>query len=364
MVEPTGYTALDLIGFTDKGTYSASATYVKNDLVHVGNSTWRCLIDDTTGITPTEGTNWTIFIESATSLSGMSDVELNTPKDGDGLVHDGNNWTNVPIMTKEQWKKNGAYNLYNHNLQTQVVSTGGGSVTVTVNRTVGSPDYGTFSIVGTVGSATDIVVGALDSNVFKAGQKYKLTGCPSGGGSSTYNIRVTGAGVEDHGDGVEFTATGSDQMKIQLRGASINATFKPMIITDLNATYADYQPYAKTNRELTEETSIKFYDLSSAKGTNITFLSASAVKLGDMVFLQGHWTGSNNSSEPILTVPQELNPKATKVYGYGMAKFSTGYVAGEYSLKNTAGNLYQSISSSAGTEGEFSVIYSISKSTT
>ena len=75
----------------------------------------------------------------------------------------------------------------------------------------------------------------------------------------------------------------------------------------------------------------------------------------------------NNNQEMLLseyTVPQELNPKATKVYGYGMAKFSTGYVAGEYSLKNTAGNLYQSISSSAGTEGEFSVIYSISKSTT
>ena len=137
-----------------------------------------------------------------------------------------------------------------------------------------------------------------------------------------------------------------------------------MITTDLNATYADYVEYAKTNRELTDDTSIKFYDLSSAKGTNVTFLSASAVTLGDMVFLQGHWIGSNNSSDIILTVPQELNPKATKVYGYGMAKFSTGYVAGEYSLKNSGGNLYQSISSSAGTEGEFSVIYSISKSTT
>lgn len=258
MVEPTGYTALDLIGFTDRGPYDPDANYVKNDLTHVGNSIWLCKIDDTTGITPTEGANWTIFIESATSLAGMSDVDLNTPKAGDGLVHDGNDWTNIPIMTKEQWKKNGAYNLYNHNLQTQVVNTGGGSVTVTVNRTVGSPDYGTFSIVGTVGSATDIVVGALDSNVFKAGQKYKLTGCPSGGGANTYNIRITGAGVEDHGDGIEFTATGSDQMKIQLRGASIDVTFKPMITTDLNATYDDYVPYAMTNRELTKNLAIEF----------------------------------------------------------------------------------------------------------
>lgn len=193
-------------------------------------------------------------------LIDLDDVAITTPADGDGLIYDNTaqKWKNIPIISRiialfNAWKRNGAYNLYNHNLQTQEVSTGDGtSVTVTVNRTVGSADYGTFTIVGTVGSATDITVGALDPNVFKVGQKYKLTGCPNGGGATTYNIRVTGAGVEDNGDGVEFTATGSDQMKIQLRGASINATFKPMITTDLNATYADYVPYAKTNRELTD----------------------------------------------------------------------------------------------------------------
>ena len=63
MVEPTGYTALDLIGFTDKGLYSGSANYVKNDIVHDSTEKmWRCLIDDTTGITPVEGVNWTAFI--------------------------------------------------------------------------------------------------------------------------------------------------------------------------------------------------------------------------------------------------------------------------------------------------------------
>lgn len=68
MVNPTGYTALDLIGFTDKGTYSSSANYVKNDLVHYGGNIWRCLIDDTTGIAPAEGVNWTLFIGEPTNL--------------------------------------------------------------------------------------------------------------------------------------------------------------------------------------------------------------------------------------------------------------------------------------------------------
>lgn len=68
MVNPTGYTALDMIGFTDKGPYSSSANYVKNDLVHDSGNIWRCLIDDTSGIAPAEGVNWTLFIGEPTNL--------------------------------------------------------------------------------------------------------------------------------------------------------------------------------------------------------------------------------------------------------------------------------------------------------
>lgn len=63
MTEPTGYTPLDLIGFTDRGDYSSSETYVKNDLVTYDGTKWRCKIDDTTGQTPAENTYWTVFIE-------------------------------------------------------------------------------------------------------------------------------------------------------------------------------------------------------------------------------------------------------------------------------------------------------------
>ena len=68
MIEPTGYTALDLVGFTDKGTYAANVNYVKNDLVHYGGNIWRILIDDTIGITPAEGPNYTLFIGEPTNL--------------------------------------------------------------------------------------------------------------------------------------------------------------------------------------------------------------------------------------------------------------------------------------------------------
>ncbi len=69
MTEPTGFTAVGMVGFTDQGTYSSSFNYVKNDLVHYGGNIWKCLIDDTIGITPTEGTNWTLFIGEPTNMA-------------------------------------------------------------------------------------------------------------------------------------------------------------------------------------------------------------------------------------------------------------------------------------------------------
>ena len=63
MVEPTGYTALDMIGFTDKGTYDPLENYVKNDIVHdADEKMWRCKVDDTRGVTPAEGVSWTKYI--------------------------------------------------------------------------------------------------------------------------------------------------------------------------------------------------------------------------------------------------------------------------------------------------------------
>lgn len=68
MVTPTGYTALDLVGFTDKGAFDGNVAYVKNDLVHHGGNIWRVLADDVTGIIPSEGINYTLFIGEPTNL--------------------------------------------------------------------------------------------------------------------------------------------------------------------------------------------------------------------------------------------------------------------------------------------------------
>lgn len=105
MVNPTGYTALDLVGYTDKGVYSSSANYVKNDLVHYNNKLWRCLIDDTSNVTPAEGVTWTIFVEEPGVMTGATSGAAGTggtvPAPGAGdqtkfLKGDGT-WDNPPL---------------------------------------------------------------------------------------------------------------------------------------------------------------------------------------------------------------------------------------------------------------------------
>lgn len=98
MVEPTGYSALDLIGFTDKGDYAAGSTYVKNDVVHYGGNMWLCKLDDTTGHTPAEGTYWTLWLESDTTLASMTDTQISSPVDGDVLEYN---------STASKWKNSG-----------------------------------------------------------------------------------------------------------------------------------------------------------------------------------------------------------------------------------------------------------------
>ncbi|MDO4285221.1 MAG: hypothetical protein Q4C60_07765 [Eubacteriales bacterium] len=73
MAAPEGYTALGRIGFVDRGTYSASATYQKGDVAFYQGSTWLCLVEGTKGVTPAAGANWKYFArgfnaETATEL--------------------------------------------------------------------------------------------------------------------------------------------------------------------------------------------------------------------------------------------------------------------------------------------------------
>lgn len=68
MSAPSGYTALDFVGFTDKGTYSPIVKYMRNDLVHYGGNIMRCKVDDTMNVTPVEGANWELWVGASANL--------------------------------------------------------------------------------------------------------------------------------------------------------------------------------------------------------------------------------------------------------------------------------------------------------
>ena len=82
MSAPSGYTALDFVGFTDKGTYNTSSTYMRNDLVHYGGNIMRCLVDNTTNVTPVAGANWELWVGASANLAERTIAPLeNNPAD-------------------------------------------------------------------------------------------------------------------------------------------------------------------------------------------------------------------------------------------------------------------------------------------
>ena len=136
-------------------------------------------------------------------------------------------------------------NLLNPTLGTTIVN----GVTVTNN------EDGTFTLDGT---ATGWVI--LDGNcpvALKAGKPYRLTGCPSGGASGETNAYRIGlynetSGnsllVSDIGNGRTFTRDADVVADLHIIVAPSTTVedlvFKPMLTTDLSATYDDYVQYS------------------------------------------------------------------------------------------------------------------------
>lgn len=148
----------------------------------------------------------------------------------------------------DDYSELGAVNFVVPNFTTKVVS----GVTFTVN------DDGSITASGTAtANCSTYSVFTLPKGT------YRLSGCPSGGSTSgnsgTFRLSLvnalSSAVFEDgNGDGVVFTTTEDKVVTLYTdvrNGWSGTLTFKPMITpVSYNGSYV---PYAKTNRELTED---------------------------------------------------------------------------------------------------------------
>lgn len=186
-----------------------------------------------------------------------------TPLSPDRLNHmeDGikNNNSMISELNSNNITNNICTNLLNPTLKTSSQN----GITCTNNGD------GTYTLNGT---ASDNAVFILQSNIEIASGKYKLTGCPQGGSTTSFKLdfeykgNSTGA---DYGNGSIINKTSNDIFKylriVVYTGTILNnAVFKPMLTTNLSATYDDFVPYTGDTGRLNADVALLRNNLNNA----------------------------------------------------------------------------------------------------
>lgn len=240
----------------------------------------------------------------------------------------------------------GVKNLFNNTATTG--TSNGVTFTVKADKSV--------EAVGTLTSNDGIKVLATFHG--EAGKQYLLTG----GISSTkylevYNVSA-GIDVKDTGNGVTFTPQSDTDFDVAAivsgNGSTFNDTFYPMI-REASITDPTYQPYAKTNVELTQD--VADATITCEAGANVTSLRANVIKQGNLVIGNFFFEGACTSSDAILTVPAGNRP-ANGQHVQGIITVGGNIDYGYYRL-DADGRLRQTSTSSAASAGSGSFAYYI-----
>lgn len=119
----------------------------------------------------------------------------------------------------------------------------------TINGVTFTPVYenGMLQYINVNGTATGLVNYTVATTTYIANQEYVLSGCPSGGGGSTYKIKATNdSKYADYGNGVTFSYTedtSSSVIIVVYSGTTIsNIKFYPML-RDSSIGDATCEPY-------------------------------------------------------------------------------------------------------------------------
>lgn len=134
---------------------------------------------------------------------------------------------------------------------------------------------GTYTVNGTATANTSFDLTNSRSNTTGSGT-YKIIGCPFGGSGSSYGLQPNVDGVwlsskeMEVGNGLILSPLKSiENIAIFIRKETTvnNLIFKPMITTDLTATYDDYEPYHEQSVTLT---GITLNAIPVSSGGNVT----------------------------------------------------------------------------------------------
>lgn len=179
--------------------------------------------------------------QDALAINGTANgiIEKVTTEDGHAQINDSSNrrLNNMIIRGNSEQIKTTGKNLLLIYKQTQTVN----GITLTYDN-----DNKVIIANGTATSWTNIALGVFD---FKKGITYKFVGCPKGGSVDTlYHIEPNGGLFFDIGNGATYMPS-EDKLNtliyfVVTKGVVLNnLVIKPMITTDLNVTYDDYEPY-------------------------------------------------------------------------------------------------------------------------
>ena len=179
--------------------------------------------------------------QDALAINGTANgiIEKVTTEDGYAQINDSSNrrLNNMIIRGNSEQIKTTGKNLLLIYKQTQTVN----GITLTYDN-----DNKVIIANGTATSRTNIALGVFD---FKKGITYKFVGCPKGGSVDTlYHIEPNGGLFFDIGNGATYMPS-EDKLNtliyfVVTKGVVLNnLVIKPMITTDLNVTYDDYEPY-------------------------------------------------------------------------------------------------------------------------
>lgn len=152
---------------------------------------------------------------------------------------------------------------------------------------------GTYTLNGTATYDSGFIIQDI---IYKAGVTYKLVGCPIGGSDSTYRLSSDWGGGSEYGSGKIINYSTDKTTKIGIyfsKGMTFNnLVFKPMLTTNLNATYDDFVPYTGDGETLTSDVASLKNDLSGNDKVVIPLLNSCTGdlyyhKIGDLIVVNG-----------------------------------------------------------------------------
>lgn len=288
-----------------KGTYSPTTTYDPLDAVNYEHNSYVCK-QTSRGNLPTNTTYWQPLTD-VTADEIPTEGSTNLVQSG-GVYSANQTLKNKVTDISEVMGKNGAKNKEPFDID--VVKALNTTGTWTDNSyalngiTFAFADDGKVTVSGTASALCSInISGNYDLN-----GDYIITGCPSGGGSSTYSLRIYDSSAtvvaDDIGEGISFTANNLANCRTNIivrkdAAFSTPIVFAPMI-RDSKDPDATYQPYAMTNKELTENKPTGFVQLGTSSNTmNIFDIATDSTKYPDNTIYWGSTDSITNGSSTL-----------------------------------------------------------------